>query len=170
MVTLLRSVGWLSRDDLRTRAAHAGPGYDTPDAQCLGLHRFRYALLPHAGPWHKSDVVHQALAMRVPLRVLAVPRHGGTLPAAHSFVHCAGALVSALTIPPAGQGVVLRVYNPFPWEETAVITTSLPLAGVQEVNLAGDEIGVVAPVDGGFSLPLRAFQIRTVQLQIAPAT
>lgn len=43
-VTLLRSVGWLSRDDLRTRGGGAGPRMPTPDAQCLGSHSYRYQL------------------------------------------------------------------------------------------------------------------------------
>ena len=40
-LTLLRSVGWLSRDDLSTRTGHAGPGLQTPGAQMPGVHRGR---------------------------------------------------------------------------------------------------------------------------------
>lgn len=43
-ITLLRSVGWLSRDDLRTRGGGAGPRMPTPEAQCLGSHEYRYHL------------------------------------------------------------------------------------------------------------------------------
>jgi 2-O-(6-phospho-alpha-D-mannosyl)-D-glycerate hydrolase len=43
-VTLLRCVGWLSRNDLSTRFHHAGPALETPGAQCLGSHAFEYAL------------------------------------------------------------------------------------------------------------------------------
>ncbi len=35
-VTLLRSTGWLSRFDLRSRTTGAGPMFATPEAQCLG--------------------------------------------------------------------------------------------------------------------------------------
>jgi hypothetical protein len=35
-LTLVRSVGWLSRRDLRTRGVGAGPDLATPEAQCLG--------------------------------------------------------------------------------------------------------------------------------------
>src|SRR3990172_966355 len=45
-LTLLRSVGWLSRDDLPVRLGHAGPGFPTPAAQCLGRHAFEYAVMP----------------------------------------------------------------------------------------------------------------------------
>ncbi len=43
-LTLLRSVGWLSRDDLITRKGYAGPFIETPGAQCLGKHKFRFSL------------------------------------------------------------------------------------------------------------------------------
>ena len=46
-VTLLRCVGWLSRDDLRTRGGGAGPAMETPGAQCIGDYTFEYCLIPH---------------------------------------------------------------------------------------------------------------------------
>lgn len=43
-LTVIRSVGWLSRDDIRTRGGGAGPKFQTPDAQCLGKHSFKYGI------------------------------------------------------------------------------------------------------------------------------
>ncbi|WP_333917536.1 glycoside hydrolase family 38 [Vibrio crassostreae] len=40
-MTLLRSVGWLSRRDFSTRGNGAGPDLPTPEAQCLGEHDYR---------------------------------------------------------------------------------------------------------------------------------
>jgi mannosylglycerate hydrolase len=48
-VTLLRAVGWLSRDDLLARPQGAGPALATPEAQCLGAHRFELAVCPFDG-------------------------------------------------------------------------------------------------------------------------
>ncbi len=45
-ITLLRAVGWLSRDDLPERRGHAGPATETPSAQCLGTVVARYCLVP----------------------------------------------------------------------------------------------------------------------------
>jgi len=44
-LTLIRSVGWLSRRDLRTRGNGAGPGFETPEAQCIGDYEFIYGLV-----------------------------------------------------------------------------------------------------------------------------
>ena len=43
--TLLRSVGWLSRDDLKTRKDHAGPAIQTPEAQCIGEYQYHYSFV-----------------------------------------------------------------------------------------------------------------------------
>ncbi|MEN8196999.1 MAG: acyl-CoA dehydrogenase family protein, partial [Pseudomonadota bacterium] len=49
-VTLLRAVGWLSRDDLPTRNHKAaGPMIPTPEAQCIGVHKFQLGILPFTG-------------------------------------------------------------------------------------------------------------------------
>ena len=47
-VTLLRSVGALSRNDLPERPGHAGWPTPTPGAQLIGPFRAAFALLPHA--------------------------------------------------------------------------------------------------------------------------
>ncbi len=44
-ITLLRCVGWLSRDDLSTRNGHAGPYLETPKAQMLGEWDFYYSII-----------------------------------------------------------------------------------------------------------------------------
>ncbi len=46
-VTLLRAIGWLSRDDLVLRPGHAGPGLPTPGAQVPGRHEHELALFLH---------------------------------------------------------------------------------------------------------------------------
>jgi alpha-mannosidase len=47
-VTLLRAVGWLSRDDLALRPGHAGPAVATPGAQVPGRHRAELCVRLHA--------------------------------------------------------------------------------------------------------------------------
>ena len=47
-VTLLRAVGWLSRDDLSLRPGHAGPALATPGAQVPGRHRTELAWWLHS--------------------------------------------------------------------------------------------------------------------------
>ncbi len=69
-LTLLRCVGWLSRDDLLTRSGNAGPKIATPDAQCLGKHTFRYALVPHQSGWLSAEIWKHSAAEKAPLRAV----------------------------------------------------------------------------------------------------
>ncbi|MCW2928376.1 MAG: glycoside hydrolase, family 38 [Thermoleophilia bacterium] len=48
-LTVLRSVGWLSRSDIAGRPGHAGPALATPGGQCLGPHRVELAVGVGAG-------------------------------------------------------------------------------------------------------------------------
>ncbi|MFX0086092.1 MAG: glycoside hydrolase family 38 C-terminal domain-containing protein, partial [Candidatus Hodarchaeota archaeon] len=56
-ITLLRSVGWLSRSGIPERPEHAGPYYATPGAQELGVkYTFNYSFIAHSKeePMHKT--------------------------------------------------------------------------------------------------------------------
>jgi len=105
-LTLLRSVGWLSRDDLRTRGGGAGPRMPTPEAQCLGEQRFDYVLQVCG---NQRQAALQALnTLRHPLQVFQ-----GTEPVLKSlFSDLPAAIhVSALTWSLDQQAVLLRLVN-----------------------------------------------------------
>jgi hypothetical protein len=66
-LTLLRSVGWLSRDDFPTRRhSNAGPTIASPEAQCPGPQSFRYAVLPFEGDWVAAGVSFSAQEFLTP--------------------------------------------------------------------------------------------------------
>ena len=56
-LTLLRSVGQISRDHHRYREEPAGPQTPTPGAQCLGTQVAGLAVYPHPGAWHEDEVL-----------------------------------------------------------------------------------------------------------------
>ncbi len=73
-LTLLRSVGWLSRGDFKTRKGNAGPSIPTPEAQCQGTHTFRYSLVLHNSNWREAGIIRLATEHNVPLRVVPARR------------------------------------------------------------------------------------------------
>ncbi len=115
-VTLLRCIEWLSRSDLSTRRGPAGPMEFTPEAQCLGHHVFDYALVPHSGDWEAEEalVLREAQAFNTPVRILASEQHDGQLSSRATLVEIEPRtlVVSAIKQSEAGQGVIVRVYNP----------------------------------------------------------
>ena len=110
-LTLLRCVGWLSRDDFPCREGHAGPRLETPEAQCPGQHTFRYALIPHAGDWRAAFAL--AESFQTDLRAAVTGAHPGPLPPVLSFIHIEPEVlrVSAVKLPEEGAGLILRMWN-----------------------------------------------------------
>jgi alpha-mannosidase len=112
-LTLLRCVGWLSRDDMHCRQGHAGPGLATPDAQCLGRYTFHYALIPHVGDWTQAR--SQAAAFRTPLRGVVAGVHPGPLQPVASLIQAepSAFALTAIKQPEqrSGAGLLVRGVN-----------------------------------------------------------
>lgn len=103
-VTLLRSVGWLSRRDLLTRGVGAGPDMETPGAQCLGSHHYDFALAVDASP---EELLSRSAAWRRPPTVL--PGHpAAALP--RLTLHDDRLQVSSLRR--RDDAIELRLWNP----------------------------------------------------------
>lgn len=160
-LTLLRCVGVLAGDDLITRpGGKAGWHNETPDAQCQGIHTFRYAILPHGGgdpPWgefvgHESERFHLPL---LPLR----RKNSAPLPLESSFLSLEGGglVLSALKESEEGGGIILRVYNPGPADADGVLRSARPVKKASFVNLNEEITGEaeVAADPAGASIRLR---------------
>jgi mannosylglycerate hydrolase len=167
-LTLLRSVGQISRDIHPYREEPAGPQTPTPGAQCLGVREVDLAISPHTGPWHRDGVLALAECFRHDL--LAAP---GTGPPGSASGPEAGLGGQGLWID--GEGVVLsslrrrgdwlelRLACQHPHPVTATVGGGLVAA--RAADLLGRP-GPDLPVAGGaLRLDLRAWEIRTVQLQ-----
>ncbi|MET7827006.1 hypothetical protein ABZT23_20260 [Streptomyces sp. NPDC005386] len=113
VVTLLRSVGWLSRFDLRSRTTGAGPMLATPEAQCQGPQRFEVALALGNAIATDVSLARHAAAFRTPLRAWQL-RPGTTTAQAVGTIRVEGALLSALKPAENGDGLILRLSNPTP--------------------------------------------------------
>lgn len=143
-LTLLRCIGWLSRDDLSTRAGHAGPAIETPGAQESGAHIFEYALIPHAGDWRNA--IHEAFAFAAPMRVVIGESHPGALPPKMSFVAASPRefVISAIKKPEDGDGLIVRGYNIANETIEASVVMWKNFSCAARVNLNEEEI---APID-----------------------
>jgi alpha-mannosidase len=114
VVTLVRAVGELSRDDLPTRAGHAAWPQATPLAQCPGRHRMDWALLPvGASALERGDVVERAWEDAfLPLQgVWWRDAHGLTGTAGEVALEGDGLVLSAVKPARVGAGLVLRCFN-----------------------------------------------------------
>src|SRR5207253_64376 len=76
-VTLLRCVGWLSRDDLASRAGDAGPMLPTPEAQCQGPLTAHYAFVWAGAGEPEGTFERRCAEATVPARAFALHAWSG---------------------------------------------------------------------------------------------
>jgi alpha-mannosidase len=162
-VTLLRCVGWLSRDDFSTRNGHAGPYLETPAAQMPGTWSFDYSIIPHSGNWQKA--FGQAYAFAVPMRGISTGIHAGSLPSSGSFLEVEPGtfIVSSVKQSEDGRGWLVRGYNITAEALQVMMKPWKPYKNVERVNLAEEKLSTLKPDEGGaVSIPARGHEIISV--------
>jgi len=150
LLTLVRSVGWLARYDLRTRALPAGPAMEVEGTQTPGPITCHIALLA-AGPAAPSEAIAGLRG------VVAAPQP--VLEPDRSLLALEGEGVVLTAVKPAenGAGIVVRLSNPTDDTRSVVLRTDFPVARCELVRL--DE----TPASGHISQ-----DVRGLRLEIAP--
>jgi mannosylglycerate hydrolase len=166
-LTLLRCVGWLSRDDFSTRKGHAGPFMETPGAQMPGQWVFDYSIIPHSNTW--ATAFWQAYAFDAPLRAISTGVHAGNLASTVSFVETTPETFVVSAVKPAGDGHawLVRGYNITGEPISVTLKPWMPFKKVALVNLAEEnQTGFLQPDQTGcVTFPVRAHQIVSVMFQ-----
>jgi mannosylglycerate hydrolase len=110
-LTLLRSVDWLSRDDLWNRVGHAGPPLLTPDAQELRPYTFDFCIIPHGPDFFEA--VKLAQSFQTDLDVRTSDLHPGSLPAESTMVEVSHAefMITAIKEAEDESGWLVRGVN-----------------------------------------------------------
>ncbi len=166
-LTLLRSVGWLSRDDLWNRVGHAGPPLMTPDAQELRPYTFDLCVIPHGPDFFEA--VKLAQSFQTDLDVRTSDLHTGCLPAESAMVEVSPAefMITAIKEAEDESGWVVRGVNL--GDETIqlrlkpnMLNTSAHLVRLDE-SLIHD---LVQQPDGGVELEVPSKRVISVLFRI----
>jgi hypothetical protein len=137
IVTLLRCVGQLSREDLPTRPGHAGWPTATPGAQCIGRERLQIALAPVtageiergsplAALWEDAFLPPRAIWLRQATEL--------DIPTTDLRLEGEGLVFSSLKPAGAGDGIVLRCYNATGSEVQGRVELGVPVAAAAKVR------------------------------------
>jgi 2-O-(6-phospho-alpha-D-mannosyl)-D-glycerate hydrolase len=162
-LTLLRCVGWLSRDDLRSRRVGAGPPLPAPGAQMIGGHTFDYSFIPYLGHW--LDAFGGAHQFAAPLRARpAYPESSGSLPAEASLLAMSNPRIVVSALKPAEDcpGFVVRLVNYSPDNEEIVLNLQRPWTSVHRCNLDEQPEELLPDHAGPVRLVLDPHQITTL--------
>jgi alpha-mannosidase len=165
-LTLLRCVGWLSRDDFATRRfTNAGPTVATPDAQCVGVHRFHYAVVPYAGD---GDVV-RPLSRRYRVAPLVVQGvEDNAVPGASLL--STRAAVTAVKRHEERDTLVVRLFNPTGAEVEETLALGRDATAAWRVDLLEQrEAEIALPSPRELRVGLRPFGIATVEVELSPS-
>ncbi len=158
-LTLLRSTGYLSRSEPSLRPNPAGPLDPLHGSQMFGPVVAEYALLPHRGDWAAAGLYDAADELLVPLeRAWGGGRDDATRSPEGRALHVGGVPVSAVHREASGH-LVVRVFNPYPEDREATVTTPDEDGAGWVVDLRG---APVEPFDGSYRL--RPHEILTVRI------
>ncbi len=162
-LTLLRSVGWLSREDLSTRRGNAGPSLPTPGAQCLGPQTFRFAAVPRSAPPSEASLYKEARAFLAPPALFGPAGREGRLPLRHAFLSATGDVVlSALKRADDRDALILRVFNPGQAPATLMLRDTASAFSTDLAERRGDAL----PAHGDhIAVAVAPCQIRTLDVR-----
>ncbi|MBA2693112.1 MAG: hypothetical protein H0U65_11570 [Rubrobacter sp.] len=172
-LTLLRSVGWLSRDDLATRRGHAGPGLPTPEAQCLGRQFFEYAVVPYSEGFERAEIFREAEEYWLPLEAWDVQqgdeppeRSPRGAPGFFLEVGGEGVVISALKKSSDREAIIVRVFNSSETETTATLNFGIPVSAAYRTDLNEEIVEEIAPRGHRLELPVSRHSIETALVKL----
>lgn len=167
-LTLLRSIGMLSKGDLKSRRGHAGPPIPVPEAQCLGHFEFEYSIIPFG-----KDVLYairRAKEFTHPL--IAVYHSGGKgyLPVKASIIRISSrsSFISAFKKCEWSDDVIVRIFNPWNMTDNVTISSSLvSLIEAYETNLLEEKERKIEVKNNSLRITLSPYKIKTLKLKLS---
>jgi alpha-mannosidase len=133
----------------------------------LGLHQFRYGLLPHAGKMGEGELTRAARAFNLPLRVVSPSGSGDMLPPQGAFIKLDNPAIDIPAIKKAedGLGWILRLSNVTPDEQETKMTFQFQVATLTETDLREQSAGITLDVsrDNSVILKLTRFEVKTLR-------
>jgi alpha-mannosidase len=166
-LTVLRSIGLISRNDNPYRQDPAGPELAIPDAQMRGRWRMTFGLLPHAGTWVDAGVPAAAERYRHELVTTFGSAEDGSWPpprAGEPALELAGDEVELASLRRRDdEWTEARIVNLAPQPRTASLAGAIEEA--RRVTLRGEPLDGLAVADGAVTLELGPAEIATIQVR-----
>ena len=161
--------GYDVKDNLLRITLHRSP--IEPDATAdQGWHEFTYSLLPHAGAWRVSDVIHEAYALNDPLMARLISgshNQFGDLPWTYAWAEVDTDHVFLETVKKAEDenAWIVRLYECKQYRSNAVtITFGHQIQKAVECNLIEEDQDPVTYQGNQLTFPVKPFEIKTFKI------
>ena len=170
LVTLLRAVGALSRDDLPTRRGHAGWPVATPLAQCQGSERLQFAIVPATEADIDDGITLPQLWEDVflPVRGVWLRQASPLAPEAIDVrLDGQGLVFSGLKPAERGDGMVLRCFNATDQATAGAWHFSSPVYAAHRARADERQLHEIRLGEGGRFVPFHAAPHEIVTIMVA---
>ena len=157
--------GFASQRNILRLSLLRGPLSPDPKAD-LGRHRFRYALLPHAGDFRTAGVVAEGYRFNVPLLLQPAAGRPGQ-PASQSFfqVDQPNVVIDAVKKAEDSADWIVRLYESHGARCRLRLTSPLPFQSAARCNLLEEEETALPWQNGSLALDVLPFKIITLKLK-----
>ncbi|MBD3187252.1 hypothetical protein GF325_10515, partial [Candidatus Bathyarchaeota archaeon] len=164
-LTLIRSVGWLSRSDLPERPGHAGPGEETPGAQELGVdYEFKYGFVTHANETPLYETADHADAFAVP--AITIPymqsKPNSNLPG--TLIHLGNPWIRISSMRVREGTVLVTLFNLDENGHEVPVTVERDISTIREILIDGTGKNEVKVMDVEAILHFEPHEIKMIQL------
>jgi mannosylglycerate hydrolase len=156
-LTMIRGIGWLSRRDLRTRGNGAGPGFETPGAQCQGTYEFEYGLVL-GEEYHSLN--HKALLRQPVLCQQSYQKKEEQ----KLFVQTSPIIVFSSYIMKEKDTFDIRLFNPTTQDQTTELRFGFLPEALSEVNYTG-ECKATLTAGQEITIAFRPKEIKTIRVK-----
>lgn len=160
-ITLVRSVGWLSRHDMQSRPGPAGPVIPADEAQCIETIETKFYLFKGMDPAYAETLESPMPAVFAGDKPVMEPGHGMI------NLQSEGLVISSIKPAERGGGIIIRLLNPTDKALSGILTCGFPLTQAEQVST--DEQHKLAAIaiqeQKALSVELAPHQLLTIRLQ-----
>jgi len=142
-------------------------------------HRFIYSLYPHQGSWREASSYRRGWEFNNPLICAQTGKHGGVLPAKHSFLVVSAKNVVLSAMKPAGnpvagflstpsdpnRGILLRAYDAEGRQAVSNFEFAFPIENAWRTDMLEERESPVEISGCSFSDDIKPFSVETYEVE-----
>ncbi len=166
-ITLVRSIGWLSRSDFPERPIHAGPDFETPGAQELGVEfEYHYGFVIHS---KNTPICTSAdYADTIAESVLSVSFHNAEFPVhlTRPIIRIDNRAVRVSSLRVRDDSILVTMYNLSTQDQFTTIKLAPKITNVERVRIDGSILSKHEISDNSIQVDFAPRQIIMMRLKM----